>query len=133
MNYWRILVMLTERRALDMIRRERSLKSGGNSLVGESRVDRARGNDQAHGLDQVEGTQPTPEFAALVVEELENRIESLQDDELKAIAISKMNGFNNRDISQQRGISVRSVERKLRIIRDIWQDDSSSPPTEISS
>lgn len=123
-DLWRILVMLTERRAYDMIRREQSLKSGGNLLVGESRLERTGGNDKPHGLDRVEGTEPTPEFTALLIEELECKIDTLKKSDLKAIAIAKMNAFNNRDIADQLGISVRSVERKLAIIRAIWQDES---------
>jgi DNA-directed RNA polymerase specialized sigma24 family protein len=131
-DLWRILVMLTERRACDMIRREKSIKSGGNLLVGESRLEATGGNDQPHGLDQVEGAEPTPEFTALVIEEFQRRIKSLNNDELISIAIAKMNGFNNREVAEQRGISVRSIERKLAIIRAIWQDRAVDAPDEHS-
>ena len=45
----------------------------------------------------------------------------LDDGELQEIATEKMQGFTNAEIAEDRGCSERTVERKLNLIRKIWE------------
>ncbi len=64
---------------------------------------------------------PTPEFAALVAEGLRKLLDSLRDAELRSFALWKMEGYTNTEIAVKRGCGLRTVERKLRLIRSIWK------------
>src|SRR5205823_639553 len=67
-DLWRLLVTVTERKALNLVRDERRLKRGGGAVQGESAL---HGPDDStpRGLDNVAGREPSPEFAAQVAEE----------------------------------------------------------------
>src|SRR5262245_57219294 len=63
------------------------------------------------------GNEPTPEFAAEVAEECRALLDRLGDDELRRIAVWKLEGYTNREIARGLGKSLATVERKLDLIR----------------
>jgi RNA polymerase sigma factor (sigma-70 family) len=123
-DLWQVLVMLTERRAIAARRRQRTLKRGGGQVRGES-VFAAAGSPDSHrpGLDQVAVREATPEFAAEMTEGLREMLGQLSDDAQRRIALGKLAGYSNQELAQQLGISLRAVERKLGIIRDLWRGE----------
>jgi DNA-directed RNA polymerase specialized sigma24 family protein len=44
----------------------------------------------------------------------------LPNDMLRSVAIAKMNGFKNGEIAGQLGVQTRTIDRKLRLIRECW-------------
>src|SRR5262249_8556615 len=68
-NLWRLLVVITARKAFDQIAHERTQRQGGGTLQGESRLSPAADASTLAGIEQVVGDEPTPEFAAQVAEE----------------------------------------------------------------
>jgi DNA-directed RNA polymerase specialized sigma24 family protein len=73
-------------------------------------------------VDQVLDDAPTPEFAALMAEQCRFLLQRLDDPGLQSLAIAKMEGLTNDEIAVQHSCSVRTVERRLRLIRDIWRE-----------
>ena len=73
------------------------------------------GSDQA--LARVVGDEPTPEFAAMVAEECRLRLDGLRDETLRRVALLRMEGYGNEEIAARLGLGLRSVERKLEVIR----------------
>src|SRR5439155_10539972 len=69
-NLWRLLVVITARKAVDQLAHEHALRQGGGTVQGESRMSAGglAGWDAA-AIEQVVGDEPTPEFAAQVAEE----------------------------------------------------------------
>ena len=65
--------------------------------------------------------EPTPEMAVEFAEQLSASLEALARDDLRQVALSKMEGFTNSEIAKQMGRSVTTIERKLRTIRSIWR------------
>jgi DNA-directed RNA polymerase specialized sigma24 family protein len=78
--------------------------------------------DEDNRLAEFIGSEPTPEFAAQVAEECRRLMDRLGDDELRAVAVAKLEGYCNEEIARQRGCVVRTVERRRRIIRGLWQE-----------
>jgi DNA-directed RNA polymerase specialized sigma24 family protein len=66
-DLWRVLVTLTHRKALDQVRRQHRQKRGGGRVI--DAADLGATDPDAIGLDQLAGTEPTPEFAAMIAEE----------------------------------------------------------------
>ena len=112
-DLWRLLVVITARKAIDVWRRE---GRGGGRVAGESALLDPAGSADA-GIDQVVGSAPTPEFAAEVAQECQRLLDLLGDDELRSIAVLKMEGHTNEEIAEQLGCSLSKVERRLRLIR----------------
>jgi DNA-directed RNA polymerase specialized sigma24 family protein len=72
-------------------------------------------------LEQAARARPTPDEAAALDEEAELRLAQLPDD-LRQITLYKLEGYTNAEIAAipKARCSVRTVERKLRLIREAW-------------
>jgi len=120
-NLWRLLVTITARKAYQLVLREGRQKRGGNAILDEAAL--ARLADSACrevGLEQLIDREPTPEFAAQLAEEYERLLASLPDAELRSVAQWKLEGYTNEEIGAKLGCALRSVERKLKVIRSLW-------------
>jgi len=130
-DLWQVLCVLTERRAVDQRRRQEALKQGGCEVRGDSAFDDQAPHPSApQGFSDLVDSQPTPEFAAQVTDEFEHLLHQLDDEELRGIAIAKMEGYTNREIASLLDISERTVERRLSLIRQIWKAYTDERPDE---
>ena len=107
-NLWHLLVVITARKASCLIKHEGRQKRGGASGTADVV------------LEEVVGREPSPEFAAQVAEACQRLLDGLADEELRTIAVRKMEGWSNDEIAAGLGYVGRTVERKLRLIRHIW-------------
>jgi DNA-directed RNA polymerase specialized sigma24 family protein len=107
-HLWRLLVCFTVREAFDARRKERRRAA---VVAGESALGAA-------GFEPFAGREPPPEFAAGVGDLLDR----LGDDDLRWLALRRLEGYTREEIARQRGWSVTAVDRKLKVIRTIWKD-----------
>ena len=117
---WRLLLVITSRKAASRARRDLALKRAGE--VGESALVEAGMLGVGGGIDQVLGTTPTPEFAALAEEHCQRLLEVLGDDMLRQIAKLRLEGYTVDEISDRLGRAPGTIHRKLARIREIWQE-----------
>jgi DNA-directed RNA polymerase specialized sigma24 family protein len=121
-DLWQLLVVITTRKAADLVAYENRAKRGGGKVRGESALRRPEdGPEGSRGIEQVAGAEPTPQFAAEVAEECGRLLDVLGDDRLRSIARWKLEGYTNREIAERLGRSEVIVEKKLQLIRAIWQ------------
>ncbi len=126
-DLWQVLLVLTERKALNLVRHERRQKRGGGKVVNEPA---GRGSDSpfpANPLEQLPSQEPTPQFAAQVAEECRRLLDLLKEAGLQPLALWKMEGYSNEEIAAKLSCNLRTVERKLRRIRTIWNHEASQP------
>src|SRR5262245_30644381 len=121
-DLWRLLVTLTARKAFDQTRDERRLKRGGGAVLGQSALV-ASGDAADDEFAWFAGREPTPEAAALVAEEYRGLLARLKSDELRAIAVWKMEGYTNEEIAAKHDCALSTVERKLQRIRAEWRKE----------
>ena len=123
-NLWRLLVTITARKANQLAAREGRQKRGGRAVLDEAAL---TDNSGQAGLEQLIDREPTPEFAAQLAEECQRLLACLPEAELQSVAQWKMQGYTNEEIAAKLGCALRSVERKLKVIRSLWsQGDSAS-------
>jgi DNA-directed RNA polymerase specialized sigma24 family protein len=123
-DLWQLLVVITARKAIDLVNHERRQKRGGGAVRGESALVGPPGSNSAdEGLGQVLGREPTPAFAAQVAEECQRLLGLLADEELRQVALAKMEGYSSEEIAVRLGCVPRTVERKLRVIRTLWNQE----------
>jgi len=91
-------------------------------VVGESAFPAADSTWGEPGLGSLAGSDPSPEIAAIVAEETQRLLGELEP-ELQRIALAKMEGYSNPEIAVRLQISVRTVERRLHLIRRIWEQE----------
>lgn len=119
-DLWRLLVVITARKAGAQAQRRRAQKRGGDLHRVEAAAEQ---DDDGLVLEQLAGPEPTPEFAAMVAEEYERLLEALGDDDLRRVAVWRLEGLTNDEIADRLGCARRTVARRLDLIRKIWSSD----------
>jgi RNA polymerase sigma factor (sigma-70 family) len=114
---WRLLASMTSRKAIDLIR-----KNTARPVVGESALSESAAVGQP--MVSQAGNDPTPEVLALVRDELDHLLAVLPE-EYRQIALLKIECRTVPEIAQECGVHLSTVERRLRIIRAIWAEESS--------
>jgi DNA-directed RNA polymerase specialized sigma24 family protein len=79
-------------------------------------------------LDAIACPDPTPEFAAILAEECRLRLDGLADETKRRIALLKMEGFSDQEVADRLGCGLRSVVRKLNLIRKSWRAEPGPAP-----
>jgi DNA-directed RNA polymerase specialized sigma24 family protein len=102
---WRLLAVLTARKAAHVVRDE------GRRPAGEPT------------LEQLFSREPTPDLAAQVAEEYRRLLDALADRELESIAVWKMEGHLVEEIAGRLNYNSRTIKRKLKLIRAIWEEE----------
>jgi DNA-directed RNA polymerase specialized sigma24 family protein len=118
-DLWRLLVVITARKAADLKKRQNSVKRGGGRTLGQGDL----GGGDSRGpaaLEQIAGDGPTPEFAAELAEEYQRRLDGLGDEMLKRVAQLRLEGYDYDEIAGRLGVARRTVARKLEMIRAAW-------------
>jgi DNA-directed RNA polymerase specialized sigma24 family protein len=102
-DLWRLLVVLTFRKAIDLLRKE------------------SRHQQAALNVADFISQEPTPEMALQMADECRRLLDKLGNPELRSIALWKMEGYSNDEIAGKLNCVPRTVERRLRLIRQIWE------------
>jgi DNA-directed RNA polymerase specialized sigma24 family protein len=112
-DLWRVMVVITIRKAIAAANRERRVRRGNGRvrLLSELDVDE---------VQQVVGDGPTPELAALASEQCRHLFGLLTEPSLCTVARRKLEGYTNAEIAREIGCVEPTVERKLQRIRSIW-------------
>jgi len=121
-DLWRLLVVITARKACAQVQRRTRQKRGGGRVLEESAIPGGSADGSTAGFDIVAGSEPTPEFAAMVTEEYRRLLEALDDDSLRQVALDRMAGYTNDEIAERLGCALRTVARRIDLIRKIWSE-----------
>jgi DNA-directed RNA polymerase specialized sigma24 family protein len=122
-DLWRLLATITTRKVIGTLRYEGRRKRGGGMVVGESAVNDA--NDRrAEGMGGFLSREPTVEAATEFAEAYDRLFERLADPMLKFIALRKLEGRTTDEVATELGTTRRTIDRKLRLIRALWQEEA---------
>lgn len=121
-DLWQLLVVLSDRKACDVIQSERRLRRGGGRILDEAALGDGRAGE-TFALAEIVAEEPTPEFTAQVADECRRLLGLLNDAELRVVALRKMEGFTVAEIAEQIGCVPRTIKRRLHVIRRIWQEE----------
>jgi RNA polymerase sigma factor (sigma-70 family) len=120
-SLWRLLVVITTRKAAHQVRDEGRLKRGGGATV---QTETTGSGDDPPILDELLSREPSPELAAIAAEEHQRLLAALGDDELadelRSVALWRMEGYSVKEIAERLDYAPRTVKRKLQKIRGIW-------------
>jgi len=120
-DLWRLLVVITAKKAMKQLDYEQRLKRGG-TLNGSLGIDTI-GTDDDEALAQFVDAEPTPDFAVQIADECRRLLTELGDESLRQVAVWKMEGYGNDEIAKKLACSRRTVARKLEAIRIIWSKE----------
>lgn len=112
-DLWHVLVVLTARKALDHHKHQARQK---------------RKSTAAELPDTAAPNAPDPALEALLADELRAKMDALPDDEARTIARLKLDGYSNDEVAERLGCTVRTVGRRLVLIRALWKHDAATLP-----
>jgi DNA-directed RNA polymerase specialized sigma24 family protein len=117
-DLWQVLLVLTQRKAADLAQHE------------------AREKRDWRRAEPIESACPPgapplapdadPAFAAQVAEECQRLLDALGEDGLRLLAVRKMEGYTNEEIAGLLNCSLATVERRLRLIRRLWEEQGNN-------
>lgn len=113
-DLWRLLVVITAHKASNQRVHQQCEKRGGGKVRDQGAFDTM---DDGR-LSQIIGAEPSPEFAAQIVEQLGRVMDGLPDPSHRVIVWWKLEGRTNSEIARHLDCSLSAVERKLRFIRE---------------
>lgn len=119
-DVWQILVMLTVQKANRLRRDQQRLKRGGKPSEDKS----GSAKDACPPIEEIVGAEPDPALVALFSEELQARLQALPDDQIRQIVQLKLEGCTNPEIAVKIDSTLRTVERRLQVIRRVWQSEA---------
>lgn len=106
-DLWQLLAALTARKAVDHYRAMSAQKRGlAEAAPYHKDVAIAPGHD--------------PALQALLADEVRSMFDLLNRAPLQTVAELKLNGLSNEEIARELGCTVRTVTRRIGLIRDIW-------------
>ena len=113
-SLWRLLAAFTVRKAAHYQRDGARLKRGGAVQVAE----------ESGIVGEILDREPDPRLATEMAEECERLLRALASDELKQVAILRMEGHSVEEVAAKVDCAPRSVKRKLQLIRTIWEREA---------
>jgi len=120
---WQLLTTISARRALNRGQFHDREKRGGGKVRGNSAI---QGDQEIpHLSDYIGHFQDPAKFVELEMT-CQELLKALPDDQYRQITLMRMAGLRNQEISKEIGCSTRTVDRKLKAIRLIWDDLESS-------
>lgn len=115
-DLWRLLSKIVQYKAASHARREMRLKRGGGR-----RVDAVSPDGERDWLAESPSPDLSPDVAVEVAETVDGML-SILDDQQREIIRLKLEGYLDREIAERLGVSVPTIERRLRLIRSQWKD-----------
>jgi DNA-directed RNA polymerase specialized sigma24 family protein len=113
---WRVLVSIAIYKLLHFVRNVDRLKRGGHYRRGGR-----CSADNSCLLGQITSREPSPESTVACMEQFEFLIKLLDDKKLEQLVVWKMEGYTNCDIAIKLNKSTRTIERKVKLVREIWK------------
>ncbi|MCD0459005.1 ECF-type sigma factor [Roseiconus lacunae] len=120
----KLLTVITTRKTLNHIKFESREKRGSGKVRGESWFFSSRDHSHANSgsaMEQCEAAVDTPALMAQYTEQCKRMLDELQDPVLETIVLLRLEGYGIDEIAERMGCAKRTVERRLKLIREIWK------------
>ena len=115
-DLWRILVVITVRKAVNLIQHEGRQKRGGDQV--------SQTADEV--LQGLLSREPSPAVTAAMNEECLRLFELLGDETLRKLVLLKLEGHTNTESAALLGRTRVTVQRMLLLIQQTWQQELAS-------
>jgi DNA-directed RNA polymerase specialized sigma24 family protein len=118
---WRLLVTITERKALQQVRRWQRVKCGGGRVLLEADLPPGS-SPEGQGLDRFVTVEPTPDYIVLVRDQLRSLLDALENPYWRQTVLELLEGCTVEEIAKKVGRTRRCVYVWIRAIRETWKE-----------
>ena len=122
-DLWQLLVVIAFRKTCNQIVHERRRQPRHGRVLHASALAAGPEGDESALFADMIGQEPSPAMVAQTAEECRRLLTELEDEQLRQVALWKMEGFTNEEVAAQLGRGVATVERKLALIRRRWEKE----------
>jgi DNA-directed RNA polymerase specialized sigma24 family protein len=119
-DLWCLLLAITKQKVADLKRREGRQKRGSGHVRGDSVLGKNSVGAATMTLDDLCGSEPTPDFLAVLDEEHRHLLGLLRDDTLRDIATATLEGYTVSEVAARLKVTSRTIQRKICLIREKW-------------
>lgn len=120
-SLWRLMLVITGRKITNRHRHDHRERRDDRRTLTDS-VFSERQMDQGQQLgDGLLSREPTPEFVAELHETSERLFAAIDEPDLKEVALLRVEGYNDSEIADRLNCSRRTVQRRLKMIRQLWE------------
>ncbi len=123
-NLWALLLVIISRKVCDYIAYEGRVKRGRGRIVSLADI-LSDTQSEAEALNAVLSCDLTPDAIAIMSEEY-GRLLGYLDPDLRRLALAKMEGYSNEELAAREQCGLRTIERRLKLIRRIWTERRSA-------
>ncbi len=117
-----LLLVITSRKVSQRVRYEHRKRRDVRRVTTDSIFAKTTEVTTAPRIESAQSREPTPEFAVEFVDVCETLFESLDDPQLKKVALLRIEGFTDDEIGAKLTCSRRTVQRRLEVIRRHWEN-----------
>jgi DNA-directed RNA polymerase specialized sigma24 family protein len=121
-DLWMVLCLISRRKADDLRRHERRARRDARRALDEAALAADSPAGGASPLAWIQGREPSPDDVAALAEEGERRLRLLGDDELRTVAVMRLEGYSVEEIAAHLGLTDRTVRRRVALVRRIWYE-----------
>jgi RNA polymerase sigma factor (sigma-70 family) len=118
-DLWRLLMAITIHKANNLARDQRRQRRD----IRRTDAAAPAADSDPYGLDQLVSHNPPAELVTMLSDSLDRLFSLIPDGELRSMVLYKLEGFTNAEIAAKTGRSRPTIERRLRLIRDIWRQE----------
>lgn len=115
-DLWQVLCLITVRKAANLVEHERAQKRNGTAHQSRRQITEAE-------MEAIVDGKPTPHLAVMVAEQCKTLLDRLPDQAMQKIALLRMEGFTDDEISAHLGCARRTVQRRIRLIKELWEQE----------
>lgn len=113
---WWLLQAMTKRKVVSHIRHATAqVRNPGQTPVTLSHP------EPGNTYQELMSDEPNGDYIIMMQDQFSQLLSLLRDDKLRRIAVLKLEGCSNDDICKELSISSATITRKLRLIRETWQ------------
>lgn len=125
-DLWQLLLRMAARKVIDKRRHDLRLRRGGDiphHSLGQV------ADDGAHDgmLIEAIGNEPSPDMVLMMQESIVKLFSHLGVGQMKDLAVAKLEGYSNAELAKRFKCSERTIERRLHLIREKFQQELVDP------
>lgn len=120
-SLWRLMLVVTGHKISNRHRHDQRQRRDNRRTLTDSVFIEREGEQVSQLGNRLLSREPTPEFVAEFHETSERLFGALEDPDLQGIAALRIEGYNDSEIADRMDCSRRTVQRRLTMIRQIWE------------
>lgn len=121
---WKLLLCIAGRKAQSYVRHQLREKRGGGQVRGESIFiqEGSSLSGSGQGIDNFAGKAIPHDVLTQFTDDVTHLLDMLKDETIKTIALLRIEGYTVEEIANRLECGKRSVERRLKLIRQTWAE-----------